>query len=174
MVMAHPHGDSLTAQVAARAEARLEADGVAVDLLDLHAEGFNPRMTRADEPAWGDRDKTYSAEVVAHMRPIDTADLIVVVFPVGGTGCRPSSRAGSTGCGTTDSPTAAARYGWPAIGWCGSAASSRSASGTVARRKSSIAARARPSRSSRPMITLRPRSAVGTERGEQPHSPSRA
>jgi putative NADPH-quinone reductase len=81
MVMAHTRGDWLTAQVAARAEARLEADGVAVDLLDLHAEDFDPRMTRADEPAWN-RDKTYSAEVVAHMRRIDTADLIVVVFPV--------------------------------------------------------------------------------------------
>jgi NAD(P)H dehydrogenase (quinone) len=81
MVMAHTRCDWLIAQVAARAEARLEADGVAVDLLDLHAEDFDPRMTRADEPAWN-RDKTYSAEVVAHMRRIDTADLIVVVFPV--------------------------------------------------------------------------------------------
>jgi hypothetical protein len=35
MVMAHTRCDWLIAQVAARAEARLEADGVAVDLLDL-------------------------------------------------------------------------------------------------------------------------------------------
>ncbi|MEV5824670.1 NAD(P)H oxidoreductase [Spirillospora sp. NPDC052242] len=82
LVVAHHRGDSLTARIADRTRVRLEKSGTTVDVLDLHAEGFDPRMTGADEPDWGDRDKTYSAEVRAHMRRIDAADLIVVVFPV--------------------------------------------------------------------------------------------
>jgi putative NADPH-quinone reductase len=39
-------------------------------------------MTPADEPDWANRDKEYSAEVKAHMRRIDAADSIVVVFPI--------------------------------------------------------------------------------------------
>ena len=82
LVVDHPRGDSLTAHVAGRARIRLEADGFSVDLLDLHAEGFDPRMTVSDEPDWADPDKIYSAEVREHMRRVDAADLIVVVFPV--------------------------------------------------------------------------------------------
>lgn len=82
LVLAHPRTDSLTAQVARRAEARLVADGLTVDLLDLHAEGFDPRTGPADEPDWADLDKEYSAEVHAHMRRIEAADVIVVVFPL--------------------------------------------------------------------------------------------
>ncbi|WP_059005608.1 NAD(P)H oxidoreductase [Streptomyces specialis] len=82
LVVAHPRSRSLTARVAARARERLEGAGFAVDLLDLHAEGFDPRMTVADEPDWGDRDKTYSAGTETHMRRLAAADTIVVVFPV--------------------------------------------------------------------------------------------
>lgn len=82
LVVAHPRGDSLTAQVARRAADRLAADGHTVDLLDLHAEGFDPRMTPEDEPDWQDRGKTYSAEVRAHMRRVEAADVLVVVFPL--------------------------------------------------------------------------------------------
>ncbi|OPC84569.1 NADPH oxidoreductase [Embleya scabrispora] len=82
LVVAHPRADSLTARVAARAHARLLADGHTVDVLDLHAEGFDPRMTVEDEPDWSDRDKLYSPEVRAHMARIEAADTIVVVFPV--------------------------------------------------------------------------------------------
>jgi NAD(P)H dehydrogenase (quinone) len=82
LVLAHPREDSLTARAALRARARLEAGGATVDVLDLHAEGFDPRMTPADEPDWADRDKEYSAEVVAHLRRVAAADTIVVVFPV--------------------------------------------------------------------------------------------
>ncbi|CAM5483321.1 Glutathione-regulated potassium-efflux system ancillary protein KefF [Streptomyces avidinii] len=82
VVVAHPRGDSLTAQLARRAVARLTAAGHAVDLLDLHAEGFDPRLGPEDEPDWADPDKEYSAEVRAHMGRIAAADVIVVVFPL--------------------------------------------------------------------------------------------
>lgn len=82
VVVAHHRPDSLTAAVAGRVAARLEAAGYRVDLLDLHAEGFDPRNSEADEPDYGDRDKVYSDEVHAHIRRVHAADLIVPVFPV--------------------------------------------------------------------------------------------
>ncbi|MFI6867552.1 NAD(P)H oxidoreductase [Nocardia sp. NPDC050406] len=82
VVVAHHRTDSLTAHTARRATAQLEAAGYRIDLLDLQAEGFDPRMTVADQPEWGNRDKVYSAEVQAHMERILAADAIVVVFPV--------------------------------------------------------------------------------------------
>lgn len=82
LLLAHPRGNSLTAQIADRAFRRMQAAGVTVDVLNLHAEGFDPRMGTADEPDWNDRDREYSAEVRAHMQRIDAADAIVVVFPI--------------------------------------------------------------------------------------------
>jgi putative NADPH-quinone reductase len=82
LVLAHPRTDSLTAEVARRAADRLTDTGHTVDLLDLYAEDFDPRLTTADEPDWQDRGKAYSPEVRAHMRRVDAADVIVVVFPL--------------------------------------------------------------------------------------------
>ncbi|MFH9015664.1 NAD(P)H oxidoreductase [Streptomyces sp. NPDC017943] len=82
VVVAHHRTDSLTAHTARRTAARLEAAGYRVDLLDLHAEGFDPRMNEADQPDWGDRDKKYSDEVHRHMRRVLDADAVVAVFPV--------------------------------------------------------------------------------------------
>ncbi|CAM5288179.1 NADPH oxidoreductase [Streptomyces pilosus] len=82
VVVAHHRSDSLTGHTARRAAARLEAAGYQVDLLDLHAEGFDPRMTISDQPDWGNREKTYSHEVHAHMQRLLDADVVVAVFPV--------------------------------------------------------------------------------------------
>ncbi|MER7721440.1 NAD(P)H oxidoreductase [Streptomyces flaveolus] len=82
LVVAHPRPDSLTAQVATHLHARVKDTGGTVDVLDLYAEDFDPRLTPADEPDWEDREKRYSPEVQAHMDRIAAADEIVVVFPV--------------------------------------------------------------------------------------------
>jgi putative NADPH-quinone reductase len=82
LVVAHPRATSLTARAADRARERLLAEGYAVDLLDLHAEGFDPRMTPADEPDWSDRDRTFSPAAEAHMARLAAADTVLVVFPV--------------------------------------------------------------------------------------------
>lgn len=82
VVVAHHRSDSLTAAVAERAAARLVVAGYHVDLLDLHAESFDPRNSVADEPDYGDRDKTYSDEVHEHIRRVHAAEVIVAVFPV--------------------------------------------------------------------------------------------
>ena len=82
LVLAHPRGDSLTGLSGERARRRLAHDGYAVDVLDLHAEGFDPRMDPADEPDWHDPGKRYTDEVHAHMDRLAAADAVVVVFPV--------------------------------------------------------------------------------------------
>ncbi|TCJ93721.1 NAD(P)H oxidoreductase [Nocardia alba] len=82
VVLGHHRSDSLSAHVAERAVGRLTAAGYTVDFLDLHAENFDPRMTVADQPEWGNRDKVYSPTAESHMRRMTAADVIVVVFPV--------------------------------------------------------------------------------------------
>ncbi|MFE5893912.1 NAD(P)H oxidoreductase [Streptomyces sp. NPDC002285] len=82
VVVAHHRTDSLTAHTARRAAVRLEAAGYRIDLLDLHAEGFDPRMNMSDQPDWGNREKAYSDEAHAHMQRILDADVVVAVFPV--------------------------------------------------------------------------------------------
>ncbi|MEV6136549.1 NAD(P)H oxidoreductase [Nocardia sp. NPDC051990] len=82
VVVAHHRRDSLTAHIARLAGDRLTATGYTVDLLDLHAEDFDPRMTEADQPEWGNRDKRYSEGAQAHMARLLAADLVVVAFPV--------------------------------------------------------------------------------------------
>lgn len=82
LVLAHHRETSLTARIARRARDRLETAGTTVDFLDLHAEGFDPRMTLADEPDWENPHKVYSAEVESHMRRLHAASAVLVVFPV--------------------------------------------------------------------------------------------
>ncbi|MFG3342340.1 NAD(P)H oxidoreductase [Glycomyces sp. NPDC048151] len=82
VVVSHHRPDSLTAHIGDVVAARLKEAGYAVDLLDLRAEGFDPRMTVADQPDWDDREKAYSPETQAHMERILAADVIVPVFPV--------------------------------------------------------------------------------------------
>ena len=48
--------------------AGLAEAGHEVEIADLHAEGFDPRMSEADEPDWNDPDKRYSAAVLEPSR----------------------------------------------------------------------------------------------------------
>ncbi|WP_330182703.1 NAD(P)H oxidoreductase [Nocardia sp. NBC_01503] len=82
VVVSHHRSDSLTAHIARRTIAQLEDAGYTVDLLDLHAEGFDPRMNTEDQPDWNDRDKPYSPEVEDHMRRVLAAEVIIAVFPI--------------------------------------------------------------------------------------------
>ncbi|WP_067828829.1 NAD(P)H oxidoreductase [Nocardia inohanensis] len=82
VVIAHHRTDSLTAHIARRTVTQLESSGYRVDVLDLRAEGFDPRMNTEDQPDWGNREKLYSGETEAHMRRILAADIVIAVFPV--------------------------------------------------------------------------------------------
>ena len=70
MVVGHPRSDALIAQLAQRARDRLAEDGFSVNVLDLHAEGFDPRTGPADEPDWEDPEKEYPPEVRALVFPL--------------------------------------------------------------------------------------------------------
>ncbi|THV41516.1 NAD(P)H oxidoreductase [Glycomyces buryatensis] len=82
IVVSHHRSDSLTAAVAERTAARVAAAGYRIDLLDLHAEGFDPRGGVADEPEYGNHDKRYSDEVHRHIARVHAADLVIPVFPI--------------------------------------------------------------------------------------------
>jgi NAD(P)H dehydrogenase (quinone) len=82
VVIGHHRPDSLTAAVAERAAKRLAAGGYRVDVLDLQAEGFDPRSSAADDPDYGNPDPRYSDEVHRHAARVHGADVIVPVFPV--------------------------------------------------------------------------------------------
>ena len=79
IVTAHPEPDSLTNQIARRLASMLHPSPV--EIVDLAAEGFDPRFTGADR-------RTYltgghvTPDVIAEQRRVDGADHLVLVFPV--------------------------------------------------------------------------------------------
>lgn len=53
-----------------------------VELADLRAEGFDPRLPVADEPDWDDPAKVYSDAVLIEQARVARNDAIAFVFPV--------------------------------------------------------------------------------------------
>lgn len=79
IVTAHPDDTSLTAALAARLADSLEPDEV--EVIDLDAEGFDPRFSAADRAAYrGEAEPP--ADVRAAQRRLDEADQLILVFPV--------------------------------------------------------------------------------------------
>lgn len=60
----------------------LAARGHGVELADLRAEGFDPRLPLADEPDWDDPGKIYSEAVLSEQARVARNDAIAFVFPV--------------------------------------------------------------------------------------------
>ena len=81
-VLCHPRRASLTAALAERFRAGLAAAGHGGELADLYAERFDPLMLPPDEPDWEDRNKRYSAAVLAEQARIERHEAIAIVFPV--------------------------------------------------------------------------------------------
>ena len=82
VVFDHPRRDSFCGALLDRFVAGLELAGHVPEVADLHAEGFDPRMTRADEPDWDDPGKVYSAAVLREQARITRNDAVAFVFPV--------------------------------------------------------------------------------------------
>ncbi len=82
LVWAHPRVDSLTAEVVAGIRAMLADRSLAVDELDLYRSGFDPVLYEPDEPDWDNPDKSYSPIVEELAGRAQSADVIVVVFPL--------------------------------------------------------------------------------------------
>lgn len=80
LVLAHPLPDSFAASVARTARQALEAAGHAVDLLDLYAENFDPRLSKTERRGYFDVPYDSSA-VAGIVDRLKAADGLVLVFP---------------------------------------------------------------------------------------------
>jgi putative NADPH-quinone reductase len=76
-----PHRRSFSAALAVAARRGLERADHEVDVIDLHADGFDPVMHAADLAAW--RNKTViDPQVAAYQARVLAADHLVFVFPI--------------------------------------------------------------------------------------------
>ena len=80
LVLAHPLPDSFAASVARTARQALEAAGHAVDLLDLYAENFDPRLSETERRGYFDVPYDSSA-VAGIVDRLKAADGLVLFFP---------------------------------------------------------------------------------------------
>lgn len=80
MVLAHPLADSYAASVARTARDALEAKGHSVDLLDLYAEGFDPRLSESERRGYFDipYDTGGVDNIVSRLQ---AAEGLILVFP---------------------------------------------------------------------------------------------
>ena len=80
MVLAHPLADSYAASVARTARDALEANGHSVDLLDLYAEGFDPRLSESERRGYFDipYDTRDLDNIVSRLQ---AAEGLILVFP---------------------------------------------------------------------------------------------
>ncbi|MDC9808766.1 MULTISPECIES: NAD(P)H-dependent oxidoreductase [Rhizobium] len=80
LVLAHPLPESFAASVARTAREALEASGNVVDLIDLYAEDFDPRLSEAERRGYFDTpyDTSAVADIVARLK---AAEGLVLVFP---------------------------------------------------------------------------------------------
>jgi NAD(P)H dehydrogenase (quinone) len=80
IVLAHPLKDSFAASVAGAARETLESKGHVVDVLDLYAEDFDPRLSEAERRGYF--DTPYDASAVSDIvRRLQEADGVIFAFP---------------------------------------------------------------------------------------------
>ena len=79
VVTAHPDRDSLTARIARQLQGALQPGTAQV--LDLAADGFDPRFGSADRNAYRGSGHV-PADVLRQQRRLDDVDHLVLVFPV--------------------------------------------------------------------------------------------
>lgn len=80
LVLAHPLPESFAASVARTARETLEANGHVVDLLDLYAENFDPRLTGKERQGYFDIPYDTS-DVAGLVGRLQAADALMLVFP---------------------------------------------------------------------------------------------
>ena len=82
IVTAHPVDNSLSHSLAARIAGKLREQGTQVEIADLHAEGFNPAMTRADLDLYHGDPNALPDDILREQQRVERADMLVFVFPV--------------------------------------------------------------------------------------------
>lgn len=80
VVYAHPRTDSLAASARDRVLAVLRAGGHDATLLDLYAEGFDPRLT-ADEHRMHREPPESKPQITAHVALVRSCDTLILVYP---------------------------------------------------------------------------------------------
>jgi len=81
IVLDHPYEGSFTRALVAAATEGLTAAGGEVDLIDLHADGFDPVMHAADLEAWR-RGESVDPMVADYQQRLLAADRLVLAFPI--------------------------------------------------------------------------------------------
>jgi putative NADPH-quinone reductase len=84
IVVAHPLPESFTHAAAARVKATLELRGATVDLIDLYADGFDPRLTAAERRAYFASPPNWPHETAAvadYAGRLRAAQKLVLIFP---------------------------------------------------------------------------------------------
>lgn len=81
VVYAHPLADSLAASLRAAVTDGLETAGHEVDLIDLYADGFDPRLTVAERTKFFEPGYIPSPDVKDYCERLKMADGLVLVFP---------------------------------------------------------------------------------------------
>ena len=82
VVFSHPRRKSFCGAVMDSFIAGLAHAGHEAEIADLHGEGFDPRMTTADEPDWDNSRKVYTDQVLAEQARISRNEALALVFPV--------------------------------------------------------------------------------------------
>ena len=80
LIYAHPLPDSFAAAALKRVSAALEAGGHSIDLLDLYAEDFEPRLSAAERARYHDVPANLEP-VRGYVERLRAADALVLVFP---------------------------------------------------------------------------------------------
>lgn len=78
---AHTGGDAAGASLRDVVTATLEGSGHLVDLVDLHAESFDPVMSAAEHAAYHSDAPIVSTDVRRHASLVQAADAVVFVYP---------------------------------------------------------------------------------------------
>ncbi|MDE1997262.1 MAG: NAD(P)H oxidoreductase [Rhizobiaceae bacterium] len=82
VIFDHPRRASFCGAVLDAFVNGLAETGHSVDIADLRAEGFDPRLSPEDEPDWDNPRKIYSPAVLAEQARIQRNDGLAFVFPV--------------------------------------------------------------------------------------------
>lgn len=81
IVYAHPLKDSFAASLRDAVTEALQSAGHETTLIDLYADGFDPRLTATERAAFFEPDYTPGADVTGYCECLKAADGIVLVFP---------------------------------------------------------------------------------------------
>lgn len=80
VVLAHPSQESFAASIARTVVSALETRGHSVDLLDLYAENFDPRLTPSERASYMSGSYDLS-DIAPYTERLKAAEALILVFP---------------------------------------------------------------------------------------------